>query len=119
MAAIGFATACPPSALGVRRLSELRRNGSEQVKKRLVLTSVLGCCLVMAALSETRYAVQPCEVCLELKGQDSTFTNKLRTTLAPDGSRVHKLNDKIRTAKELKVPSPATKLLNSSIFKRD
>ena len=107
MAAICFATACTPSALGVRRLSELRRNGSEQVKIFLVQTLVLGCCVPMTALSESRYTLQPCEVCLELRGQDSTSTHKLRTTLAPDGSRVHKLDDKTRTVKELKVhPRP-------------
>ena len=82
-----------------------------------MLTSVPGCCVSVAPLSESKYTLQPCEVCLELRGQDSTFTHKLRTTLAPDGSRVHKLNDKTRTAKELKVRQ-AIRLLESSISKR-
>ena len=118
MAAICFATACIPSALGVRRLSELRSNGSEQVKRCLVQTSIFGCCVSMTALFESRHTLQPCEVCLELRGQDSTVSHKLCTTLAPDGSRVHKLNDKTKTAKELKVHSQATKLLKSSILER-
>ena len=99
---ICFAAGCTPSAFGVARLADLQNSDSDAVRAMHKMRCVK--CSIWQSLLSTAELITDVQVCeVQLALSQGTSITWVTAALTPDGSRSHKINGKLKPAKDVKV----------------